>query len=230
MVRNKAVYVALGVRPDGTKEILGLWIEQTEGAKFWLRVMNELKNRGVEDVLIAVVDGLKGFPEAITAVFPQTQVQTCIVHLIRFLQRPQGCRGGAEADLPGQGRRRRARRTEHLRRRPMGPKIPGNRPVLATPLERGHPVLRFPRRSASDHLYDKRNRVIERQIAPSSSRPRPFPHRRERAEASFSRVEPGAKRMENAAARMGHGESAIRDHIRGQVQVGVTKPAFTRKS
>ncbi len=82
-VRNKAVYVALGVRPEGAKEILGLWIEQTEGAKFWLRVMNELKNRGVEDVLIAVVDGLKGFPEAITAVFPQTQVQTSIVHLIR---------------------------------------------------------------------------------------------------------------------------------------------------
>jgi putative transposase len=82
-VRNKAVYIALGVRADGRKEILGLWIEQTEGAKFWLRVMNELKNRGVEDVLIAVVDGLKGFPDAITAVFPQAQVQTCIVHLIR---------------------------------------------------------------------------------------------------------------------------------------------------
>ena len=82
-VRNKAVYVALGVRPDGTKEVLGLWIEQSEGAKFWLRVMNELKGRGIEDVLIAVVDGLKGFPEAITAVFPQAQVQTCVVHLIR---------------------------------------------------------------------------------------------------------------------------------------------------
>jgi putative transposase len=82
-VRNKAVYVALGVRVDGRKEILGLWIEQTEGAKFWLRVMTELKNRGVEDILIAVVDGLKGFPDAITAVFPQAQVQTCIVHLIR---------------------------------------------------------------------------------------------------------------------------------------------------
>ena len=82
-VRNKAVYVALGVRPDGTKEVLGLWIEQSEGAKFWLRVMNELKSRGVEDVLIAIVDGLKGFPEAITAVFPQAQVQTCVVHLIR---------------------------------------------------------------------------------------------------------------------------------------------------
>ena len=82
-VRNKSVYLALGVRPDGTKEALGLWIEQTEGAKFWLRVMNELRTRGVQDVLIAVVDGLRGFPEAITAVFPQTQVQTCIVHLLR---------------------------------------------------------------------------------------------------------------------------------------------------
>lgn len=82
-VRNKAVYIALGIMPDGTKEILGIWIEQTEGAKFWLRVMNELKNRGVSDILIAVVDGLKGFPEAITAVFPETVVQTCIVHLIR---------------------------------------------------------------------------------------------------------------------------------------------------
>jgi len=82
-VRNKAVYVALGVRHDGIKEVLGLWIEQTEGAKFWLRVMNELKDRGVADILIAVVDGLKGFPEAIAAVFPKTQVQACVVHLIR---------------------------------------------------------------------------------------------------------------------------------------------------
>jgi putative transposase len=82
-VRNKAVYIALGILPSGTKEILGIWIEQTEGAKFWLRVMNELKNRGIADILVAVVDGLKGFPEAITAVFPNTVVQTCIVHLIR---------------------------------------------------------------------------------------------------------------------------------------------------
>lgn len=82
-VRNKAVHIALGVRADGAKETLGLWLEQNEGAKFWLRVMNELKNRGGEDVLLAVVDGLKGFPEAITAVFPDATVQTCIVHLLR---------------------------------------------------------------------------------------------------------------------------------------------------
>jgi putative transposase len=83
LVRNKAVYVALAITSEGNKEVLGLWIEQTEGAKFWLRVMNELKTRGLADILIAVVDGLNGFPEAIGTVFPQTIVQTCIVHLIR---------------------------------------------------------------------------------------------------------------------------------------------------
>lgn len=82
-VRNKAVYLALGIRADGVKEVLGLWIEQAEGAKFWLKVFNELKNRGLEDILIAVVDGLRGFPEAIEAVYPLAQIQTCIVHLIR---------------------------------------------------------------------------------------------------------------------------------------------------
>jgi putative transposase len=84
MVSNRAVYLAIGIRCSGHKEILGLWIEQTEGAKFWLRVMSELKNRGVQDILIAVVDGLKGFPEAITSVFAKTVVQTCIVHLLRY--------------------------------------------------------------------------------------------------------------------------------------------------
>jgi putative transposase len=83
LVRNKAVHLALGVRADGSKEILGLWLEQNEGAKFWLRVLNELRNRGVEDILVAVVDGLKGFPDAILAVFPDATVQTCIVHLLR---------------------------------------------------------------------------------------------------------------------------------------------------
>jgi len=83
-VKNKCVYLALGITAEGTKDVLGLWIEQNEGARFWLKVMNELKTRGVEDLLIAVVDGLKGFPEAITAVFPRTTVQTCIVHLTRF--------------------------------------------------------------------------------------------------------------------------------------------------
>ncbi|MBZ8220709.1 transposase, partial [Klebsiella aerogenes] len=83
VVRNKAVYLALGVLPDGTRDILGLWIENTEGAKFWMKVFNDLKTRGVTDLLIGVADGLKGLPEALEAVFPATTLQTCIVHLIR---------------------------------------------------------------------------------------------------------------------------------------------------
>jgi transposase-like protein len=83
VVRNKAVYLALGIRRDGTREILGIWIETTEGAKFWMKVFNDLKTRGVNDILIAVTDGLTGMPAALAAVYPRTTLQTCIVHLIR---------------------------------------------------------------------------------------------------------------------------------------------------
>ena len=82
-VPNRAVFVALAILPDGTRDVLGLWFQANEGAKFWAKVLNDLRNRGVQDILIAVVDGLKGFPQAIEAAFPQTQVQTCIVHLLR---------------------------------------------------------------------------------------------------------------------------------------------------
>jgi transposase-like protein len=83
VVRNKAIYLALGVQADGARDILGLWIENTEGAKFWMKVFNDLKTRGVDDILIAVTDGLKGMSEALGTVFPATTLQTCIVHLIR---------------------------------------------------------------------------------------------------------------------------------------------------
>jgi putative transposase len=82
-VRSKAIYLALAVWPDGNREILGLWIEQTDGAKFWMKVFSDLKTRGCQDILIAVTDGLKGMQEALAAIFPATTLQTCIVHLIR---------------------------------------------------------------------------------------------------------------------------------------------------
>jgi putative transposase len=82
-VINKSAYLALGITLAGTKDVLGIWLEQTEGAKFWMKIMTELKNRGVQDIYIACVDGLKGFPEAIEALFPKTEVQLCIVHMIR---------------------------------------------------------------------------------------------------------------------------------------------------
>jgi putative transposase len=82
-VQNRAIYLAIGIKLDGTKEVLGMWTSANEGAKFWLQVLTELQNRGVEDIFIACVDGLKGFPEAIETVYPRTQVQLCIVHLVR---------------------------------------------------------------------------------------------------------------------------------------------------
>lgn len=82
-VPNKAIYLAFGVNLQGLKEVLGMWAADNEGAKFWMQIVTELKNRGVADIFIACVDGLKGFPEAIEAVYPQTQVQLCMVHMVR---------------------------------------------------------------------------------------------------------------------------------------------------
>jgi putative transposase len=100
-IQNKAIYVVLGVNLEGQKEVLGLWVAQTEGAKFWLQVLTELKNRGVKDIFIACVDGLKGFPEAIEAVYPKTEVQLCIVHVVRASLNyvPWKLRKAAVADL-----------------------------------------------------------------------------------------------------------------------------------
>ncbi len=82
-VINKAIYLALGVNLEGHKELLGMWLSENEGAKFWLNVLTELQNRGVKDILIACVEGLKGFPDAINTAFPDTQIQLCIVHMVR---------------------------------------------------------------------------------------------------------------------------------------------------
>ena len=135
-VRNKAVYLAIGVTADGRKEVLGIWIEQTEGAKFWMRVMAELKNRGVNDILIAVVDGLKGFPEAITAVFPQTRSRpaSCICCVIRWITpagRTEGHRHGPEGRLPSGGCRGRRACPERVRGRSLGTQVPGDHLGLA---------------------------------------------------------------------------------------------------
>lgn len=82
-VINKAVFLALGINTEGQKELLGMWLAENEGAKFWLSVLTELKNRGLQDILIACVDGLKGFPDVINSVYPQTHIQLCIIHMVR---------------------------------------------------------------------------------------------------------------------------------------------------
>ena len=125
-VRSKAVYLALAVLPDGSRDILGIWIEQTEGAKFWLKVFTDLKTRGCQDILIAVTDGLKGMSEALAAVFPATTLQTCIVHLIRHSldfatwKERKAAGGGAARDLHGPERRGGGAALDAFARGPVG--------------------------------------------------------------------------------------------------------------
>jgi putative transposase len=131
-VKNKAIYLVIGINMAGTKEVLGFWIQQTEGSKFWLQIMTELKNRGVQDIFIACVDGLKGFPEAIETVFPKTQVQLCIVHLVRQSLAYVGYKQRKEVAADLQTIYRAATREEaELRLEEFGAKWDGKFPTIA---------------------------------------------------------------------------------------------------
>lgn len=182
-VRNKAVYLALGVRPDGTKEVLGLWIEQTEGAKFWLRVMNELRHRGVTDVLIAVVDGLRGLSRGDQCSVPGHSGAD--LHYssdppfagVRVLERTPRGRGRPEAGLPGRQRRSGPRGPGRLRRRALGQALPSHRAGLAAAMGAGHPVLRLPPGGQAHGLHHQRHREPEQLPAQGCPAPRALPHR-----------------------------------------------------
>lgn len=149
VVRNKAIYLALGVLPDGSRDILGLWIEGTEGAKFWMKVFNDLETRGVGDILIAVTDGLKGMPDALAAVFPATTLQTCIVHLIRnrldyaTWKDRKAIAAAVRPDLYRHECRGRAGRTRCPLRGPLGAKIPDDPRRVAQRLGSRHSLLRI---------------------------------------------------------------------------------------
>ena len=160
-VRNKAVYLAIGVTPEGRKDVLGIWIEQTEGAKFWLRVMTEIKNRGVNDILIAIIDGLKGFPEAINSVFPETQIQTCIVHLIRnsldFCSWKDRKPVAKELKTIYRAEDAQAAQAalQAFRGRPLGSAICSDHGALAPALGARHPLLCLPPGGAENDLHDQ---------------------------------------------------------------------------
>jgi len=201
VVRNKAVYLALALDCEGHKHVLGLWIEQSEGAKFWLRVMNELKNRGVEDIIFAVVDGLKGFPDAIAATFPRTTVQTCIVHLIRnslsfvsWQDRKQAPAGTA-GDLPGRDGRGGRAAARRLRSR-VGQEVSRHRSGLATSLDRGHPILRLSATDQEDDLHHQRHRESASGTAQDHQDPRRLPVGRSRHQTTLSGAEESRRSLE----------------------------------
>jgi len=178
VVRSKAVYLALAILPDGSRDILGIWVEQTEGAKFWMKVFTDLKTRGCLDILIAVTDGLKGMSEALGAVYPATTLQTCIVHLIRHsldfanwkerqplakALRPIYAAPHAEAALVA---------LDTVRDQSVGHSFSHRRRLVAPRLDARDPVLRVPARCAPGDLHHQRAR--ERARAPPQDHQDPW--------------------------------------------------------
>ena len=226
VVRNKAIYLALGVLPDGTRDILGLWIEGTEGAKFWMKVFNDLKTRGVGDILIAVTDGLKGMAEALGAVFPATTLQTCIVHLIRnsldyaswkdrkglaaaikpIYTAPSA--EAAEAELDG------------LRARPVGPEVPDRGRRLAPRLGQGDSVLRLPAGGAQGDLHHQRDREHQRALAQDHQDARPLPERRRGHQADLAGAAQHHGRLGPRGAGLEGGDEPICDPLRRSLHEG----------
>ena len=225
-MRNKAVYLAIGVRCSGHKEVLGLWIEQTEGAKFWLRVMNDLKARGVQDILIAVVDGLKGFPDAITAVFPDTIVQTCIVHLIRNSIRlatwkerkplaqalkPVYQADNAEAAEEALGA---------FENGEWGRRFPTVEQSWRRHWDRIISVLRVPGARAEDPVHDECDRKLAQRRSQEHPEQGAFPQRRGRHETDLAGLAQHHGKVEESLDRMGRGQGAIRDSVRRSIHAG----------
>ncbi len=175
-VENRAVYVAIGIDLDGRKDVLGLWTSANEGAKFWLQVLTELRNRGVKDIFIACVDGLKGFPQAIETVFPQAQVQLCIVHLVRASLNYVSWRERKQVAQDLKSVYRAA--TEEVARREMGrlcraleSKIPNHRGALAKELGEGHTFLCISSRDSQGDLHDQCGGIAEHVSAQSAEDP-----------------------------------------------------------
>ncbi len=199
-VRSLACYLALGVTCDGEREVLGIWWQETEGAKFWLAVLNDLRRRGVQDVLISCVDGLKGFPEAIEAVYPKTWVQTCIVHQIRSSMRYVAYRDKKRvaADLKPVYRAINADAAEGALgrlRRALGRSLPDDRRLLAAELELPHAVPRLAGRSAPRGVHDQQHREPQPPDPQSDQDPRALPRRASRDQAHLPRHPPSRDRL-----------------------------------
>ena len=192
-VQRRACYLAMAIGMDGERDVLGMWFQANEGAKFWMQVLTELKQRGVQDILICCVDGLKGFPEAIEAIFPQTTVQTCIVHLIRHSLKyvPRRAirrrRQGPQADLHRDRRRRRPTVALEAFEEKWGAAVPRDRPGVARQLGARDPVHGLPAEVRRVIYTTNAIEALNRQLRKAVKTKGHFPSRTPPANCSTSR-------------------------------------------
>ena len=219
VVRNKAVYLALGVRPEGTREILGLWIENTEGAKFWMKVFNDLKTRGLADILIAVTDGLMGMAEALAVAYPAATLQTCNRAPdqeqpgLRELEGPQGTGRGDQAGLHGPQCGSRRDRARYVRVRTVGSEIPDRGRVLVPRLGEHDAVLCVSAAGAPRDLHHQRDREPERADAQDHRNARTFPVRRRCEQTDLAGVAQHHRPLEPCGARLEGRNQPIRNPL-----------------
>jgi len=214
-VQNKAIHVAMGVNMEGHKEILGLWTAQNEGAKFWLQVLTDIRNRGVKDIFIACVDGLKGFPEAIETTFPQTEVQLCIVHLVRaslgYVSWKQRKAVASDLRLVYQSA---TAYDADLQMDTFAKKWDGE-PVVAPELGTGDTVLRLPGGDPQGDLHDQCDRVAEHVAAENHQDAGVISKRR----SGFQVVVPGAtecvQKMDHADTQLERGVEPLQHLVAG---------------
>jgi hypothetical protein len=197
-IQNKAIYVVLGVDLEGQKEVLGLWVAQTERAKFWLQMLTELRNRGLKDIFIACVDGLKGFPEAIEAVYPRTEVQLCIVSLAQLcaLESTQAGGGRPAVDLSrrhgGRGRATSGATGGQMESLSRG------EPGVAAELGAHYAVFQLPAGHPEGDLHHQQRGIAKSVVAQGHQNPRRIPQRRGSAEVAVSRASASREKMDHA--------------------------------
>jgi putative transposase len=243
-VRNRAAHIAVGVDLDGIKHVLGIWVQASEGAKFWAGVCAELRNRGIRDVLIVCCDGLSGFPEAIEATWPQTIVQTCTVHLLRaamrFVSYNDRKRVAAALRPIYTAPTDEAARVEldAFAGSELGRRYPAAVMAWENAWERIIGVPGVPARAPEDHLYDERDRVAELPAAEDHQEPGALPERRRRDQAVVAgdprhrgqtRPRPGEGERPTGQRTQGPGPARRRSRRPGlETSPGLARPGLPR--
>ena len=219
-VSPHTMYVAIGVNMQGRKELLGLWLGASEGAKFWLSCLTDLKERGVNDIFVVCVDGLTGFPEAIRTAFPQTKVQLCIVHLVRAALKYVSDKDSREVvadsedDLSGGDGAGGGASAGSLRDE-VGREVSDDRQAVAAEVERHHHAVRVPAADPQGDLHDERDRVGEQRDSQVHAEPEAIPERGVGVEAGVPGDPGGVEEMDDVDQGLEGGLEPVRHHLRG---------------